>query len=198
MNSLMLSSPDESAITRFFQENTEEDPLANQENRIALRFHKALPLKDGEDYQVKWGTRAAMYTIIGKGKDHIQFDTAWSPPIPWLKHVSTLYPDIRFRLDYEEENDGYQGYIDIYDRYSYEAAEVWELERDEDGEVISEDTSMIYLAPNIPPILSQEFKKEIELVYLECISRPGGSLYEEAKQDFYKAAQKLDSPANKN
>lgn len=32
-----------------------------------------------------------------------KFNTAWSPPIPAIAHLSTLYPNLTFTLSYEEE-----------------------------------------------------------------------------------------------
>ncbi len=48
-----------------------------------------------------------------------EFLTAWTPPIPWLEHVSKLFPNLQFKLFYEEEgmdlfgswrSDGKDGY----------------------------------------------------------------------------------------
>ena len=34
------------------------------------------------------------------------FDTAWSPPTKWIAHVSTLFPELLFNLNYTEEGNG--------------------------------------------------------------------------------------------
>ena len=39
----------------------------------------------------------------------IQFDTAWSPPLAWLKKVSKKYPLLTFKMDVEEESEDFIG-----------------------------------------------------------------------------------------
>jgi len=38
------------------------------------------------------------------------FDTAWSPPIAWLNKISEKYPNLRFKLTFEEQSCDFCGY----------------------------------------------------------------------------------------
>jgi hypothetical protein len=66
-----------------------------------------------------WGTKwdASETIIITNESDelYIGFDTAWAPPINWLKKVSIQYPNLSFRMDYMEEGQNYCGAIRIGD-----------------------------------------------------------------------------------
>lgn len=39
----------------------------------------------------------------------IEFDTAWNPHLDWLKKVSILFPELKFRLAYCESVMGFYG-----------------------------------------------------------------------------------------
>lgn len=38
-----------------------------------------------------------------------QFDTAWSPPVEFLKNICEKYPLLRFNLSYSEPGAAYEG-----------------------------------------------------------------------------------------
>ncbi len=38
-----------------------------------------------------------------------EFDTAWSPPLGAIRHLSGDWPELLFILEYEEPGDGYKG-----------------------------------------------------------------------------------------
>lgn len=62
----------------------------------------------GYRWQVEhWGTK---WDVNGNvdiysqedGSTLVEFDTAWSPPRPWVRHASKLFPELIFRLSYFE------------------------------------------------------------------------------------------------
>ena len=57
-----------------------------------------------ENYGTKWDADSDNY-----GDDYIHFETAWSPPLPWLQKVAKDYPELTFRLDYSEEGMQFGG-----------------------------------------------------------------------------------------
>lgn len=66
------------------------------------------------DWRVNyWGTKwdASESHIIDESDGHItvEFDTAWSPPEMWVRYVSTLFPDLKFRLSFTEPGMGFAG-----------------------------------------------------------------------------------------
>lgn len=61
---------------------------------------------------VNWGTKwDASITAYDDGGSKITyvFDTAWSPPIPFLHTVSAKWPDLTFTLTYEEGGSAFAG-----------------------------------------------------------------------------------------
>jgi hypothetical protein len=57
-----------------------------------------------ENYGAKWDADSENY-----GDDYVHFETAWSPPLPWLQKVAKDYPELTFRLDYSEEGMQFGG-----------------------------------------------------------------------------------------
>jgi hypothetical protein len=51
------------------------------------------------------GAQQADGTVIYK------FDTAWSPPVPWLIRTSELHPELEFKLTFGEAGNGYAGLV---------------------------------------------------------------------------------------
>ena len=60
-----------------------------------------------------WGTKWDAYaqSVNWNEEDtlEIEFDTAWSPPIPWLEAVAAKYPHLDITMRYEEEGMGFMG-----------------------------------------------------------------------------------------
>lgn len=89
------------------------------DTEIAKKTSKELIEKFGADnwynWQVKnWGTKWDIEAELVSGEPENNelvyvFNSAWSPPIEWLKKVSKDYPDLKFLLDYEEEGMGFKG-----------------------------------------------------------------------------------------
>ena len=55
-------------------------------------------------------------TVLGQGRWTLGdgallyvFDTAWSPPVPWLDKVAALYPALEFTLRFGEVGNGFAG-----------------------------------------------------------------------------------------
>jgi hypothetical protein len=44
----------------------------------------------------------------------IDFDTAWTPPMPVIMRLGQLYPEYRFRLTWHEINMDMQGRLDVH------------------------------------------------------------------------------------
>lgn len=80
-----------------------------------------------------WGTKwNASEAIIGE--DYIEFETAWSTPVPIFKALSEHFSDVQFTLDYADEDIGYNcgriifynGDIDeMYERDEEFARNLW-------------------------------------------------------------------------
>jgi hypothetical protein len=73
---------------------------------------------DGHTWQIEnWGTKWDIKPddIYAEEDDsgYINFDSAWSPPVEWLKHIAPLYPDLEFSLEYVEEGAVYAGRITL-------------------------------------------------------------------------------------
>ena len=59
-----------------------------------------------------WGTKWDVQAVLeaeGEGYLEYSFQSAWSPPLEWLEKVTWDYPELSFRLKYEEEGAGFMG-----------------------------------------------------------------------------------------
>ena len=69
--------------------------------------------KDWYDWNIKnWGTKwGDCETWVDDSQEDTLygFDTAWSPPIEGLTHISSMFPTLDFILTYSEEGMGYYG-----------------------------------------------------------------------------------------
>jgi hypothetical protein len=63
-----------------------------------------------------------VYEVCTDEMGEYEFQTAWSPPIPWFVEVVEKYPELNFELLYSEEGMGFSGVIkgkarrNIYER----------------------------------------------------------------------------------
>jgi len=54
-----------------------------------------------------WGTKWDVDVNIedmDKESAWMTFNTAWGPPVPWLKHIAKRFPKVRFQLKYQEDS----------------------------------------------------------------------------------------------
>lgn len=62
---------------------------------------------------INWGTKwdACEPTVLNNDYlgFQVNFDTAWSPPIPWVMKCEELYPKLSFTLEYEEGGMCFKG-----------------------------------------------------------------------------------------
>ena len=59
-----------------------------------------------------WGTKWDVQAVLedeGHGYLEYSFDSAWSPPVEWLEKAARDYPELYFRLKYEEEDASFVG-----------------------------------------------------------------------------------------
>lgn len=72
-----------------------------------------------------WGTKwtPTIYNMYRSSNEEVilDFDSAWAPPINWLKVAMDKCPDLRFELKYVEQGVGFCGiYSEIKDKeYDY-------------------------------------------------------------------------------
>ncbi len=71
----------------------------------------------------KWGTTWNGYDLY-KGETHLEFYTAWSPPVPLIRKLAELHQDMVFKLAYYEPGMMFRG----------EATATWQ-----DGEVLLDE-----------------------------------------------------------
>lgn len=123
----------DSLIQQFIQENT-----TTTEEGVTLDFTKSLPIganASTTNADTLWGTKwnAIYVDPFDVTSNSIQFDTAWSPPLAWLRGVAARYAHIKFSLKYEEPNDGYQGSYEIHVAEGINIADEWEYNANNDS-----------------------------------------------------------------
>ena len=125
-------SGESNELENFYLENRNYDNEKNEE----LDFLKSVPMPENvlqgdltlQDRQsnpnnwydwnitnlgTKWNVGDAYYT---KNENEIiyEFDTAWSPPISWLKQTAHKYPNLIFKMKYCEISIGFAGEIVLH------------------------------------------------------------------------------------
>jgi len=61
-----------------------------------------------QNWGTKWDVEAELVDDWGNGLAY-QFDSAWSPPTKWLETISAKWPDLTFKLKYDEPGMGFAG-----------------------------------------------------------------------------------------
>lgn len=129
-NTLVLEG-DAKYIHKFCLENLNDEDID-----FALCCPQPENITDWYEWCVReWGTKwnagetSNLFFSSNGEKLSITFDTAWSPPIPWVKKVAIKYPDLTITLLYSEPGSDYSGEIickydvtlrnvsDIYGKY---------------------------------------------------------------------------------
>lgn len=62
-----------------------------------------------ENWGTKWSCINPIFTFMDDSHLKIEFDTAWNPPINFLKHFSAKYPEMFLFLKYDEPMLGFYG-----------------------------------------------------------------------------------------
>ena len=56
-----------------------------------------------DNWGTKWDVDCTIYDLIEIDTEFcVEFNSAWAPPIAWLKKVQSDYPNLKFKLLYEE------------------------------------------------------------------------------------------------
>lgn len=115
-NDLTISG-DNTSIKQFVDDhqlNTHED-WGSDDGLFSMK----VPLPDTENWYewscdnwgTKWDVAEFLYMDIDEDTITLQFETAWSPPIKWLKSVGKLYPTLKFEMNFEEPGCDFIGDI---------------------------------------------------------------------------------------
>jgi hypothetical protein len=124
-NTLRVIGPVEDML-KFKEQATGHSPWDNTEEREQniLNFHNLVPVppevlsagyeQAGYEWELKnWGCKwgACSATLVDEWEGHLEyaFETAWSPPIPFLSKLALEWPTLTFLLDYEEMSMGFKG-----------------------------------------------------------------------------------------
>lgn len=96
-------------IIPYPAECREADRAVQEESGIKQAFSK-----EGYTWCVQnWGTKWNSYSVgVARRDDNtllVDFDTAWSPPLPIIGELGAMYPTARFELEYREEGMCFEG-----------------------------------------------------------------------------------------
>jgi len=83
------------------------------------------------NWGTKWDARVEDFQDDDPKEVYIYFETAWSPPVEFLKWYSELHPDVIFDNEYDEEGCFFEGKTSNHpDRGFYDNC--WEPEEEEE------------------------------------------------------------------
>jgi hypothetical protein len=164
-------------------EFVEKSLVSPEKNEIhdatGFSFEGTLPRGDRKDWYewsiANWGTKwdACEPHINHNDKDYfsVSFDSAWGPPVLWIRGIMKDFPDLCFTLEYEEPGMCFGGRLtaqhgEIWDDFTWDldaASECCEAEvsHDDDYEatclVCGEETETISI--NVADIKPAKIKK---------------------------------------
>ena len=108
----MTVTGEENEVQRFKDLAKSKDDQMPSE----LSFESLYPIADKEDWYhwciAHWGTKWDVEATLDEIEPdclEYHFDSAWSPPVEWLKKVAQDFPKLRFRLKYDEPGMGFFG-----------------------------------------------------------------------------------------
>jgi len=68
------------------------------------------PNRNWYDWRINnWGTKWNAYDFNDIEPGSYGFCTAWSPPIPVIRALSKLFPEVRIEIEYHDEGDEFKG-----------------------------------------------------------------------------------------
>jgi hypothetical protein len=129
-NTLLVHGP-RAELREFAERVTSEETDEETGERFVLGFERHVPpspdlnmseeLTDGlPDWYLwrreHWGTKWNALRPKRRGKPErnrlkYTFDTAWTPPVPWMAVVAAAHPALRFELSFQEEFDHFSGVL---------------------------------------------------------------------------------------
>lgn len=123
----------------------DKDPQYEEQGRIKRDNLKKYGCADWYDWQIEhWGTKwdvSCEEADLRRGNPGIrnwrvsyEFDSAWSPPIPAIEHISATYTRLTFTLLYAEAGNAYEG------RAVFEnGLQIEDLEQEYSGDLLERD-----------------------------------------------------------
>ena len=107
-NELKIDTEEPKVLERFKRKAKAKD--------TALSLNKLHPEPKGVDWYEwrlqNWGTKWDVEAMLEDySEDYLlyTFDSAWSPPVEWLEYVAKQYPQLQFRLKFDESGVGFFG-----------------------------------------------------------------------------------------
>jgi len=124
-NNLRVFGP-EADVQRFKEQATGQSPWHKEDgtDQNILNFHNLVPIPpeviaagydpagfewERNNWGCKWGACSASLADEWEGTLIYAFETAWSPPVPFLEKLAPQWPALTFLLDYEEMGMGFKG-----------------------------------------------------------------------------------------
>jgi hypothetical protein len=124
-NTLRIFGP-EGDVRRFKEQAAGHSPWhpVEGEDKNVLNFHSLVPVPpevlaagysdagcewELKNWGCKWDACSASLADEWEGTLIYVFDTAWTPPIPFLAKLAPAWPMLTFLLDYEEMGMGFTG-----------------------------------------------------------------------------------------
>jgi hypothetical protein len=129
-------------IKKFVEENKPKD----KDDAGALSFDRSVPLPEGMDWYdwhiANWGTKwdvnddSELHEHDDDSGVTYSFDTAWAPPVDWLRKTHRKYPSLTFHMAWVEDAMCFAGEV------TAQHEEMWEINEFPDRQ--SEDYRRIY------------------------------------------------------
>ena len=100
----------------------EQEPWIHHDEQLQFSFDILLPIPEKVSHiewnWYWWGTKWNITSIedvsVHSDSIYIEFQTAWSPPVPWIRELASYDPTLKIELEYSEPGMDFWGKI-IYE-----------------------------------------------------------------------------------
>ena len=161
-NDLYVAANDNEAVAQL-QEFVEKSLVSPEKNEIhdgtGFSFAGTHPIPDPDNWYnwsiENWGTKwdACEPNISHNTTDYfsVNFESAWGPPLEWMKKVSEDYPLLTFTIEYEEPGMCFGGRLELHHDSGLHDCGDWEIENASEcceGKVYYQDDDEYTLTEN--------------------------------------------------
>ena len=79
---------------------------------LSLKVQGEHPHRNWYEWQIAyWGAKWNAFDLQEAVPGRYEFSTAWNPPIPVVRTLSALFPELSIKMIYQEEGEGFNGRV---------------------------------------------------------------------------------------
>lgn len=95
----------------IYEPSIEDDDIINFGIVLPRPKHISFYQWNNKWWDTKWNACEPELVSVSEDELNLAFDTAWSPPINWVKECAKYYPNLKFELEYSEPGCDFYGLV---------------------------------------------------------------------------------------